>query len=131
MKLETVTIDLGKGDTATVFRDVLRVTARLHQALLKRCLVPEGSTGKVSLEEMGKMETAPRPKFMVDMTKLDDDEVNEVYVLNQVVEWTLGPVNRETLDRKMTREQYKTLVSEMDRIYRPVPFPPAGSGESS
>lgn len=123
MRLQTVDIDLGGGDQATVYKDVLRVTARLHEAELRKYMRPVetfGQNGKVLLSELEKLETMP--EIMVDMSNIDDDAINEIFILNQVVEWTLGPVDRETLDRAMTREQYKTLVREMDRLYTPAPL---------
>jgi len=128
MKLETVKIDLGGGDHALVYKDVLRVTARLHEAELRKCMTRIemfGDDGKVLLSELERMETEPKSDFLIDMDRVDNDAINEIFVLNQTVEWTLGPVNRETLDRGMTREQYKAMVQEMDRLYKPVPL--AGS----
>jgi len=125
MKLETVKVDLGGGDSAVIYKDVLRVTARLHEAELKQYMSPVkplGDHGKVLLSELEKMETDPKAEFLVDMTNIDNDAINEIFILNQVVKWTLGPVDKETLDRGMTREQYKVLVLEMDGLYKPVPF---------
>lgn len=125
MKLETVTIDIGGGDTATAYKDVLRITARLHEAELRKYMLTVKSSdddGLVALSELEKMETAPKPDVMVDLSSIDNDAINEVFILNQVTEWTLGPVDKETLDRKMTREQYKRLVSALDEMYKPVPL---------
>ena len=123
MKLQTVEIDLGGGESATVYKDVLRVTARLHEAELRKYMtLADESEGKVRLSELEQMETMPGPDFIVDMTNVDNDAINEIFILNQVVGWTLGPVDKQTLDYAMTREQYKALVKEMDRLYKPVPL---------
>jgi len=128
MKLETVRIDLGSGDHALVYKDVLRVTARLHEAELRKYMTPVeaiGDGGKVLLSQLEKLETMPKTDFMIDMSNIDNDAINGIFILNQTVEWSLGPVDNETLDRCMTREQYKAMVQEMDRLYKPVPL--AGS----
>jgi len=126
MKLETVKIDLGGGDHAIVYKEVLRRTARLHEAELRKYMTPLemiGKDGKVKMSELEKMETLPAVDYMVDMTNVDNDAINELFIVNQVVEWTIdGPVDHDTIDTKLTREQYKVLVKEMDRLYRPVPL---------
>ena len=125
MKLETVKIDLGGGDHALVYKDVLRVTARLHEAELRKYMTPVealGDGGKVLLSQLEKMETMPRADFLVDMSNVDNDAINDIFILNQTVEWSLGPVDRHTLDMLMTREQYKVMVKEMDGLYKPVPL---------
>jgi len=128
MKLQTVKVDLGNGDHATIYKDVLRVTARLHEAELRKYMTPVetfGKDGKILLSELEKMETMPSTEFLVDMTNIDNDAINEIFILNQVIEWSLGPVDKDTLDTRMTREQYKILVKEMDGLYKPIPL--AGS----
>jgi hypothetical protein len=131
MQLQTVRIDLGGGDHAVVYRDVLHVTARLHEAELRRHMTlveTFGQGGKVLLSELEAMAAPPKAEYLVDFAGIDDNAVNEIYILNQVVEWSLGPVDREGVDRRLTREQYKTLVKEMDRLYKPTPLPSAGEG---
>lgn len=126
MKLETVKIELGGGDYAVVYKEVLRRTARLHEAELRKYMTPLemiGKDGKVKMSELEKMETLPTVDYMVDMTNVDNDAINEIFIVNQVVEWTIdGPVDHDTIDSKLTREQYKVLVKEMDGLYRPVPL---------
>lgn len=125
MELEKVTIDLGHGDQAVVYKDVLRVTARLHEAELKKHMTPVevGNDGKVLLSKLEEVDTtSPKLDYLVDLRSIDDDTVNEIYILHQVVSWTLGSVDLETLNNKMTNEQYKKLVKEMDKLYKPVPL---------
>ena len=127
MKLETVTIDIGGGDSAVVYKDVLRVTARLHEAKLKEYMRPVGKPlGPVKMSDLELMETMPKTDYAIDLEAIDNDAINELFIINQVVSWTVeGPVNHETIEHLLTREQYKTLVQEMDRLYKPVPL--AGS----
>lgn len=129
MKLETVTIDLGNGDHAVVFKDVLRVTARLHEAKLKEYMKPVGKpAGPVKMSDLERMETMPKTDYTINLDDIDNDAINELFIVNQVQSWTIdGPVNHETIEHKMTREQYKILVQEMDRLYKPVPL--AGSAK--
>lgn len=126
MKLETVKIDIGGGDTVTVYKEVLRVTARLHEAELKKCMTPveraDGNGGKMLLSDMERMETEPKRDFLVDTDSIDNDAINLIYMLNQTEDWTLGPITAETVDRLMTRDQYKALVKELDVLYKPVPL---------
>ena len=126
MRLETVNIELGGGDHAVVYKDVLRRTARLHEAELRKYMTPieaVGEDGKVKLSELEKMETLPDVDYIVNMTNVDNDAINELFIINQVVEWSIdGPVNHDTIDNKLTREQYKVLVKEMDELYKPVPL---------
>jgi len=128
MQLQTVKVELGGGDTAIIYTDVLRITARLHEAELRKCMTlvdKSGKGGKALLSELEQMETMPKADFEIDMSKVDDDAINEIFVLNQVVKWTFGAVDHETLETKVTREQYKALIKEMDRLYKPIPL--AGS----
>ena len=125
MELETVGIELGGGATATLFREVLWRTARLQEAELRKHMTlvdtAENNT-KILLSELEKALTAPKPDYVVDLGSLEPDVINEIYILNQVVSWTFGPVDKATLYGKVTRDQYKTLVKEMDRLYKPIPL---------
>jgi len=127
MKLETVTIELGGGDNAVVYKDVLRVTARLHEAKLKEYMKPVGKApSPVKMSDLERMETMPKTDYTIDLEAIDNDAINELFIVNQVQSWTIdGPVTHDTIERLMTREQYKILVQELDRLYKPVPL--AGS----
>lgn len=129
MKLETVTIDIGGGDSVVAYKDVLRVTARLHEAKLKEYMKPVGAQkGPVKMSELELMETMPKTEYTIDMDAIDNDAINELFIVNQVASWTIdGPVNHDTIEHKMTREQYKKLVKELDALYTPVPL--AGSAK--
>jgi hypothetical protein len=134
MRLETVRIDLGDGDYALAFREVIRRTARLHEAELRKYMTmvetPE-SKAKMLLTDAEKMETIPKAEFIIDREAViaHDDDINELYILNQVTEWSFGPVDHDTLDTKVTKRQYKTLVTEMDRLYSQVPLPAGATRE--
>lgn len=125
MRLETFRIDLGDGDWADIYKEVLRVTARLHQAEMRKYMTitdKVGEGGKMLLSEMEKLKEMPKPDFYINFADVDDDAINEIYILNQVAEWSLGPVDKETIDKGMTNKQYRTLVQEMDGLYKPLPL---------
>ena len=122
MKLTTAVIDLGDGDTATVYVDVLRITARLHEAELHRHMSPVGKE-KVLLSQLESADVPPNSDYTIDLAGINDDDINEIFILHQVKEWTLGPIDKHTLDYLMTKDQYRKLVREMDRLYRPLPLP--------
>ncbi len=132
MKLETVRIECGGGHYAVVFKDKLRRTARLHEAELRKAMHPimDKSTmgqpdGQVKLSELEKMETMPEADFLIDAASIDNDAINEIFLVNQVIEWSLdGPVTHESI-QAMPAMMYKKIVEEMDRLYKPVPL--AGS----
>ena len=138
MELEKVRIDLGNGDYADILKQVLRVTSRLHTAELKRHLKPveitgKDGNGKLLLSELDRDTAGLKMDYVVDLASVDDDVINEIYILNQVTEWSFCKIDRPNgvlhnaeevrmaLDYKMTRDQYKILVGEMDRLYKPLP----------
>lgn len=129
MQLQTTRIDLGDGDFAVIYNKVLRVTARLHEAELRKHMTPvlkDGGSLKVLASELEALADAPKLDYLIDLAAIDDNAVNEIYIFNQVAEWSFGSVDLPTLEMKVTREQYKTLVREMDRLYKPLPLASAG-----
>jgi hypothetical protein len=52
----------------------------------------------------------------VDMLKVNWDQVYDVVILNQVVEWTFGPIDQETLDN-MSSKVREELKSKCDELY--------------
>lgn len=130
MKLETVKIELGNGEHAVVYKDVLRRTARLHQIELRKYMTPTQKLGKVKMTDLERLETMPSIDYEINLDAIDqaaNDAINELFILNQVVEWSLGPVTHDVIENGMTREQYNTLVQEMDRLYKPVPLADSAS----
>jgi len=127
MELQTVRVELSNGGFAVLFKDVLRKTARLHEAELKKYMVPvetmaDGS-GKILISELQAGKEPPKkPDYLIDFNEIDPDSVNRIYLLNQVKEWSLGPVDANTVDNLLTDDDYKALVKEMDRLYKPSPL---------
>jgi hypothetical protein len=120
MELPTTRIDLRSG-YAIVFTDVLRKTARLHEAELRRAMTPADSKG-VKLSSLQAGIELVNPDYVVDFSKIDAEAVNRIYILNQVKEWSLGPVTPEVYDTLLLDADYKTLVKEMDRLYKASPL---------
>jgi len=132
MKLETVRIDCGGGHYAVVFKDKLRRTARLQEAELRKCLRPieagkPAAPDKLRLSELEKMETMPESDFIIDMAAIDNDAINEVFIINQVAEWSFGfPITHDSIEN-MPALAYKKIVEEMDGLYKPSPLADSAS----
>jgi hypothetical protein len=131
MEQPTIRIELPGGAWATVYRDVLRRTARLQEAELRRHMTPvaemKGSE-KMLLSELRKGKEPPKDgDYLVDFGSVDNEAISEAYILNQVKEWSLGPMPITSEDiGMMSGVQYKALVEEMDRLYKSPPLPKSG-----
>ena len=124
---DTTRIELTNGRFAFVYREVLHRTYRQHEDILRRAMTPVGpTTVKMSEVEAGKK--MPKVEYVLDVTKLDMHEVNELYILSQVAEWSYGPVTHEAVESQLTRDDCIILVKEMDRLYQPSPLASRGNG---
>ena len=125
MELDIFEIKLTEGQWAHAYKERLRITVRLHQAEMMKCMVPIDddvyTDGKAQLSKLQELETMPKPNFLVNALLLDNDAINEIYILHQVKSWSFGPVDKQTLD-KMPDRLYKELVEELDRLYKPIPL---------
>ncbi len=127
MELETEKIKLPGGAWATVYKDVLRRTARLHEAELRKYMQPVGGGADPTKVLRSQLKDNPElgvVDYEIDFVAVDanKDSINEIFILNQTVEWSFGSVDAETLDTKVTREQYNAFVEEIDRLYKPIPL---------
>jgi hypothetical protein len=123
----TVRIPLTNGRVAFVYREVLHKTYRQHEDILRRAMTATGDTTiKMSQVEDGKK--MPKVDYVLDVSKLDMHEINELYILNQVAEWTYGPVTHEVVEAQLTRDDCIILIREMDRLYQPLPLASKGKG---
>ena len=118
MNLLTTRIELGQGDYALAYRDLLRKTARQIQAVYRSHMEPCGKPLLLSEVQAG---TSLINDFKVDIAKLDPDEIAEIFILNQVPEWSFGTVNKDTLDN-IPAAKYELLKGELDRLYTPAPL---------
>lgn len=98
--METVRIELGGGDYALADKDTLHKTTRALQRYFKPFLKADGQP---------------------DLALVDDDDVAQIFILNQVIELSFGLVTRETLDN-MPAVKYDLLVKELNRLYQPAPL---------
>ena len=121
MELKKVRIELPGETYAVVFKDILRKTARLHEEELKKAIKRPDDT-LISLKELKPGTSLPKPDIKLDWWDLDNGAINEIFILNQVAEWPFGPIDRDTLEMKVSKEQYEKLVEEMDRLYQPSPL---------
>jgi hypothetical protein len=70
--------------------------------------------------------------FEIDTTSFDQQEQNDITLLNQLVQLSLGgqgygmpplsPITQDLLDGMFT-SKYDLLVKECDQLYKPVPLP--------
>jgi hypothetical protein len=126
MELELVTINLPGGAEAHVFKDVLRKTARLHEAELQKYMTPiDPDSHRVLQSELKAKPLAGAVDYQIDFIAVDANKhkINEIFILNQVHDWSFGPVDYATLEAMVSREQYTKLVEEIDRLYGPSPLP--------
>jgi hypothetical protein len=123
----TVRVDLGNQQWAIIHREILHRTYRMHEALLRRYMSPVGET-KIKMSDVEKDKKLPKIDYVLDVAQIDTNEVNELYILNQVIEWSLGPVDHSTIENMLTRDQCIKLIQEMDRLYKPTPLANKGRG---
>ncbi len=93
--MDTVRIEL-EGDYAVVLKELKRGTAKQVRALARRDNV-------------------------TDLTKLDTDDMVEIVLLNQIIEWSFGAVTKESLDN-MSDSKYQKLTAKVDKLYSSVPL---------
>ncbi len=135
MEIQKVRIELPDNGWAVLYAKVLRRTHRLHTNLLMDYLIPvEPPKPQLlsKIQDKMKFGEAPKPPdYTIDTTKIDNNKVNELFIFNQVVEWSFGPVDYDTLETCVNREQYVALIKEMDRLYEPNPLSRGRSGNDS
>ncbi len=136
MELEKVRIELPGGTYALVYKDVLRKTARLHEAELRKHMTPFNQFGDPKKVLRSSLKDNPQRgvvDYYIDFVAVDanNERINEIFILNQTLEWSFGPVTLEVLETGLTRDQYQLFVEEIDRLYKPSPLPGRGSVSSA
>ncbi len=127
MAENTVKVNLTNGHFAFVYREVLHRTYRQHEDILRRAMTTNGPT-TIKMSEVEEGKRPPKVEYVLDAAKLDMHEINELYILSQVAEWSYGPVTHEVVENVLTRDDYLLLVKEMDRLYQPTPLLSRGRG---
>lgn len=74
--METIRIDLGEGDYAVMFKDLLHKTMTAIREYHRKFQSPDGT---------------------IDQSKIDDDYEFILICKNQVQEWSFGPMEIESL----------------------------------
>jgi hypothetical protein len=126
--LETKRIELGDGDYAVAIKELLHRTSRQVQQYYRRFMKPMGKAVLLSDVQAGR--AALLNDYEIDMASVDEDEVAEIFVLNQVTEWSFGAVTSETItSNNMPSSKYEALKKELNELYKPAPFlgKPGGS----
>jgi hypothetical protein len=87
-----------------------------------------GPAPKIIISDTGKTEIRGGYTVEIPMEKLDFDAVNDLFILGQVKEWSLGPITQETIDNLPERVHEK-LVEEVNSLYGGQgPLPSGGGG---
>lgn len=118
--LPTRRIDLGDDDYAMVIVPLIHKTSKLVQAYYKPYMKSIGKPVLLSELQAGKV--ALNNDYELDLNAVDDDAVADIFILNQVSEWSFGTVSRESIDN-MPSDKYNLLVKELNGLYKPTPFP--------
>ena len=105
MELVEIYLD---GDRAVVLKEMRHKTSRAISAVLTK----HNKTRQELIEQI--------KNGIPDASILDEN--NEVILLNQVVEWSFGPVTQDILDN-ISVDKYQKLVAEVDKLYSQVPLP--------
>ena len=113
----TVRIELGAGDYALILKELRHKTSRLVKECLRKYLKPR--TKPVMLSEI--QGDTKLDDVEIDMDKFNTEETAEIILLNQVIEWSFGAVNQESLDNIPTLK-YENLAMEVDKLYSSVPL---------
>jgi hypothetical protein len=113
----TERIELGDGDYVLAFKDLLRKTARQVQQAYRKYMKPRGKP--VLLSEIGTADLLN--DYEVDTASVDQYEITEIFILNQVTEWSYGAINHDTIEN-MPDVKYQLLQKELNRLYTPSPL---------
>ena len=120
MEIATERIDLGEGQWADMFTEVKRVTARLHEAEIRKHLRPVDDRPLAFSDVLSGAREWPKD-YLINPAAVDHGLVAEVYALHQVKAWSFGPVTQETLDN-MPKRFFELLRNDIDERYQADPL---------
>ncbi len=92
----TIRIELGDGDYVVAIKPLLHKTARQIR------------------EYMSTVDN--------DIKKANDETLGEIFILNQVTEWSFGPVAASSIG-DIPDDKYKKISAEFDQLYKQSPLP--------
>jgi hypothetical protein len=107
------------GDYALLWPEMRHKTTAALQRNLRKYMKPRGKP--ILLSELTP-ETNLINDYEIDTASFDQHEQNDIKILNQVTEWSFGPVTQDVLDNLPTR-QYDRLIAEVDKLYAEPPLP--------
>ncbi len=127
MAIETVTVDLGEGDSAVLYKELRHGTSRKVQEIYRPYLTkPE----VVEALKTGTDEEKLKKLYDIVAPTADITGAADILILGQVKEWTVGgqslPVTQESLDNLPERKRDK-LAKEANTLYGDVPLPLSGA----
>ena len=124
MEMPTERVDLRGNNWAELYVEMKRITARLHEAEIRKHMRPLDETPMLASELRSEARKWPED-FVIDTAAVDSGRVAEHYMLHQVKEWSFGPVDQATID-DMPKHAFDELRAEIDRRYVPNPLPASG-----
>lgn len=114
--MDNVKIELS-GDWAFLYPEMIHKTTRALQKLMISSLGIEGY--QTLTENLRTAKTEDERKEIARKIPIEGE--GEVILLNQVVEWSFGAVNQETIDR-IPSSKYDRLQAEVEKLYSPAPL---------
>ena len=117
--METVKIDLGDGDYAIAIKSLLHRTARAVQEYYQPLMKLVGKPVLLSEVQEGKAKLLN--DFEIDTLHVDNDALLDIYIKNQVTEWSFGERDIKSL-ADIADSKVKLLSQELNRLYQPSPL---------
>ena len=126
-KSELIRLELGKERYALLYPYLRHGTKRRVESANRKYLKYSTDTVKVA-EGQSIKDAAKGVEVILDIAHADFTEANDLLILGQVAEWSLGPVTQEVLDT-LDEATYETLLKRIDEEVNKDPLP--GSGGKS
>ena len=126
-KSELIRLELGKERYALLYPYLRHGTKRRVESANRKYLKYSTDTVKVA-EGQSIKDAAKGVEVILDIAHADFTEANDLLILGQVAEWSLGAVTQEVLDT-LDEATYETLLKRIDEEVNKDPLP--GSGGKS
>lgn len=126
-KSELIRLELGKERYVFLYPYLRHGTKRRVESANRKYLKYSTDTVKVA-EGQSIKDAAKGVEVILDIAHADFTEANDLLILGQVAEWSLGAVTQEVLDT-LDEATYETLLKRIDEEVNKDPLP--GSGGKS